>query len=759
MNLQKNGQKKNRMKIGLGMMVLILILSACNFGSFFNNDQNELSSTPTSFSNDVSEGNDGSDTFSQEGENVEPENIIETITVFRMDGTEEEIPITYTSSTDLLEAKISSGEWTEGEGLVLIIKYFFGEVAIEEYPEFEYVLEDNGTGILRLAHEYKSQNPDDTVIINELNRLISQMKPSDEVLDLISQSANTTSNVGLAKSAMLNMQASAENCANFQQLGFDPDHFNGEHCYLYEEAMVNGQTYRIYYPSWWQGDDTKKPLLDSSLLALIGSAATFSEFGNFYDINMIFSLSVYPELTNALGIQHPISGSETCPITFFNTIDGMSLENYEQTIAHEAFHCFQDWNTPTGDYDSNKWWLEGSAEYFSNVVYPLANYEHRFLNQFDLRSRNQSLQKMSYENFIFFQHAANTYGNQQVIELLRALGNASGSASALASFQDMSDTFFDFVYKYMSTGINDTGGSMIIKQPIAVTAIIPITDEGEETFSTDAFVASRYGMKYEQEKRFLQSPKPDENIKYSTVKSKERRDPSKWSDLPPELRSTCDEDLLYAMAVTTTETGGSLDFIAEIEKVEEAECDPCLLGVWEVNNSSFEEYIKRLLDSQGGLEEFPPGMELLLEVEGHYYVEFKVDRELFTRRDNFTIVTGAEGFPGFKTIIDSQGNGEYSTTDGERLSLYDVVDYVNQVEGSIDGMPINVTLTPGTGTYSMFGVSGSGPGYENDSDRDSVTSDYLCEEDILIIDDPEFGELLFDRVEEIIPTPVPTMSP
>jgi len=74
-------------------------------------------------------------------------------------------------------------------------------------------------------------------------------------------------------------------------------------------------------------------------------------------------------------------------------------------------------------------------------------------------------------------------------------------------------------------------------------------------------------------------------------------------------------------------------------------------------------------------------------------------------------------------------------------------------------MPINVNMTTGASTYSMFGASASGPGYENDSGQDNVTSDYICTEENLTINDPEFGELLYNLVEKIIPTPVPTMSP
>ncbi len=750
---------KNHLKIIPGMLIVVFVISACGFGSFLNNSEDTMDATPTTSSNNTSQNNNDPEIIQIEEELIESEQPPDTITVFRLDGTEDVIPLTYTSSTDLLEAKIASGEWTEGEGLVKLLKFFTGEIQSKEISEIDLVMEYNGTGIARWGQDYIADNNNDPELQAEIERLLSKIFPSEEILELISKPSDRTSQSGYGKTAMFNKQASSANCDNLADQGFDSDFYDGENCYLYDEANINGFSYRVYYPSNWQGDEERENLVDVAFKGLTESVVVFSDYGDMEDINMMFSLLPDTNNPTTLAFAQYVPKGTTCPLTYLPSSFIGNMEIFKQTIAHEVFHCFQYWNLVSPPFGSHSWWLEGSAEYFSNVVYPLTNDEHRFLDQFDVRSRNESLQQMKYENFIFFQHAANTYGNMQIIELLRSLGNGGGSASTLASFPEMNGTFFDFVFGYMSTGIKDTSGSMIKQQPIAVTAINPINDEGEETFSTSAFVATRYGMNYEKEKRFLQSPKPDDNVKYSTVKNKERQDPSKWSDLPPELRSTCEEDLMYALAVTTTDTGGSFDLIANVEKVEKAECDPCLLGVWEVDNDSFEEYIKRAVDSQGGLQDLPRGMELRLEIDGHYYVEFKENSEMLSRRDNFTITSGAVGFPGLNTIIDSQGNGEYSTSDGKQLSLYNLVDYVNLVEAYIDDMPINVNMTPGASTYSMFGASSSGPGYDNDSGEDNFSSPYVCDEDVLILDHPEFGELIFNRVEKILPTPVPTMSP
>jgi hypothetical protein len=749
---------KNHLKIIPGMLIVVFIISACGFGSFLNNSDDTMAATPTMSSNSSSQSNNDAGITQVEEEMDEQEQTPETITVFRVDGTEEVVPVYYTTSSDLLAAKIASGDWTEGEGLVKLLKFFTGEIQFEEISEMALVMEYNGSGIARWGQDYITDNNNNPELQAEITRLLSKIFPSEEILELISKPSGQASQSGNGKTAMLKKQANSASCANLANQGFDTDFIDGENCYLFEEANINGFSYRVYYPSLWQGDEEKENLVDNAFTGLIDSVVSFSDYGDMEDINMMFSLLPDTNNPRTLAFAQHVPKGTTCPLTYLPSSYIGSMDIFKQTIAHEVFHCFQFWNLVSPPFGSHSWWMEGSAEYFSNVVYPTVNDEHRFLEQFDTRSLYDSLQVMNYENFIFFQHAANTYGDFALIELMRSLGSSGGSASSLAEYQAMDTTFLEFVVAFMSTGIQDIDGSMIKVDEFQV-RFRQMEEKGEEKFSTKPFVANRYALKYEKEKRFLQTPDEEGNGKYSAVKNNERLDPSKWSALPPEVRSFCKDDLWYAMAVTTTDSNGSYEVIALIEEVEKAECDPCLLGVWEVDNTSFEEYIKRLLESQGGMEDLPPGMEFRIQIDGHYYVEFKEASEMLTRRDNFSITSGAIGYPGLTTIIDSQGSGLYTTDDGVILNLENVIDYVNKVEASMDGLPLTVNMAPGSGTYSMFGQSVSGPGYENDESLQSVSSNYVCDENILVIDHPEFGELLYNRVEKILPTPVPTMSP
>ncbi len=744
--------KKEHLRIIPGMMILIFILSACGFGSFLNND-GETDPTPTSNSKNGSDGNIEITSTPVVQEISEKKKPPETITVFRLDGSEEEIPLAYTSSTDLLEAKIASGEWTMDEGLVILLKLFTGEIEFEDVPGIEWVLELNGTGVVRKANEYLSneENP-------EIRRLLAKLFPTQEVLDVISQPADQTSHVGSAKIAMPIQQVSPQTCENMAENGFKVEFVEEGSCYIYAESMINGYSYRVYYPSYWQGDEEKEGLVSAAFQGLTDSVVVYTDLGRMENINMMFSLLPYPKSPETLAFQTYAPKGVICPLTLLPSASIGKTENFMQMIAHEVFHCFQDWNSVTVG-SSNEWWMEGSAEYFSNVVYPDVNFEHRFLSEFDSKSLFNSLMELSYENFIFFQHAANTYGNEAIISLQRSLGNANGTSSALAAYDNMDTTFQEFVVGYASIGIRDTDGSMIAPETISTKFYRLIDDEGDYKYSSKAFVATRILMKYKKEIRFLQEPKENQDGKYSTVNAKDRRDPLKWSALPPELRSTCKEDLKYLLVMTTTQSSGNYEFTAVVNKTEQAECDPCLLGVWQVDNDSFENYILGSMDSQGGVEGLPSGSELFFEIEGFYLMEFKEDGELLSRRDNFSITAGATGYPGFTTVIDSQGTGKYSTVDGKKLDLFEMDDYVNQAQGFMNGLPISVNLMPGGGSYNIFGQSASAPGYENSSEQDAMSANYVCNDETLTVTHPEYGDLLFNRVEKILPTPMPTLSP
>lgn len=692
---------------------------------------------------------------------IAPTPTVQTISVARLDGTVEEVPPPApTSFNSLLDAKIASGDWTEGDGLVTLLRLFTGETLLADVPEAADVVGIGGTGIVRRAQDYLVDETSDADNRAEIERLLAALLPTQETLDLISVSA---AEAALGKPDAVGKaaaQATDDSCQNLAAQSFNTTYFSGNPCYVYDEAQVNGHQYRVYYPTEWQGDDAKKSLIDAALFGLTDSASTFATFGTFEDVNLIFSLLPHPDDTdNAVtdAVQGYVTTGNACPLTMFPSSNESGSDFFKQVVAHEAFHCFQDWNFQTIPFGPNLWWLEGSAEYFSNVVYPTVNGEYGYLGQFDTASTTQSLLQMDYENFIFFQQMANELGEGGVIDLLDTLGKGGGTATALANYGDMARLFQEFVVAYMSEGIADTGGGMIRVANPNVVRVEPVDKEGEETFAVSAFVAARFRLVYEQERRFLEEGTGEGDGRHSMAEFALRQNLANWSDIPPEIRSSCREDTPYALVVTTIDDSRQFTFKATINEMEIAECDPCLLGTWDVDPDSFEAFIMRIFEQYGGGAGMPAGMSLSVAISGHDYIQFLEEGDMLTQREGFTIAFGTDGTPVITTIIDSQGSGKYSA-DGEAMTVSQLVDVVSRIRAEAGG--VSISQTPSAGTYSFFGNTAAGPGFGSPTDGPTSTAaQYVCNEETLTITQPELGELLFNRVEKILPTPVPTPSP
>lgn len=747
-------QNTAHFKMSLMLLVIVFLLSACNLGS--NPDQPpQVERTLTQASSSAELPENQSDASAPEAEvEPEPQPTAQMVSVLRMDGTTEEVPVTISGYKELLEEKISSGEWTEGEGLIQLLKLFTGEISLSDVPQASLVVTPEGTEITRWSRDFITDSSNGAAQIEEIKRQLGKLFPDQETLDRISQPGPLAARQSTAKNAMQAQQATVTACQDLALSGFDETYFDGSPCYVYDEAQFNGHRYRIYYPTDWQMQEDKKLVVDAGLLAMTDSAATFSNLGDFKDVNLIISLLPEPNHPNYEAVQAYTPKQGTCPVTLFPGAGQAGFDYFKQVIAHELFHCFQDWNYTTEPYEQHAWWIEGSAEYFSNVVYPKTDAEWSYIGGFNRDSLTKTLPEMSYGNFIFFQFAANRYGDPAIIDLLRMLGDTGGAADTLASYQAMEITFQDFVVAYMGKGIRDADGRIRQLSDVAVIRKVKVSEEVEEAFSVRALLAARYRIEYEKEKRFLQEPKIDGDGQYSIVKFDLRRDPANWSGLPPEIRSTCKDDVPYLLVVTTTDTSANYELKVVVNEMEKAECDPCLLGVWEVDNDSFEEFILGVMQSSG--EAMPS--DFVLEIDGHYYTEFNEDGEVLFRRDGLSIGIGADEAMVVTTIIDSQGSGIY-TADGEIMKVYQVTDYVNKLEAKLNGVPFSTSQTPGAGTATIFGQSSAIPGVENSNEAQESSGSYVCTEETLTINQDKYGELLFNRVEKIMPTPVPTVGP
>jgi hypothetical protein len=671
------------------------------------------------------------------------------------EGDEESGELPPLSFDRILQAGIEAGNWSEGEGIVQLLKYFVGEISADQIQDISKVEEQAGTGIVRLAGDYLESPDGDPKTQEELERLLRMIFPPQEVLDLISQKGGFVSSNKLASPSKPSLsqqdQAACQNLANQGYVGnVDP----GVLCFFYEEKEIDGNILRVYYPEFWSGDEEKEALIGNTLDALADAVITYSGFDalTIKNVNLLFS--ILPDgSTNGEQYYFDID-NQACPITMFpRAAQSYNLEQYKQIVAHEMFHCVQDWSfTNTKPYSIQKWWLEGSAHYFSNLVYPNANREWASLPWFDQDSVTQSIFQMTYENFVFFQYMGNKYSPEVLIDILdrlSAYGEHDGQRAALAAVQGMEGNFNQFVVEYLSIGVLDSGGGRITTDPAKTTGTKPIKDKGEVQFTTGAFIATRYYADYEKEKRFLQSPIEEGNGSFSSVEYDLKKVINAWSSLPPEVRSKCKENIRYLFVVTTTNEG-YYTHSANVNEAEKAECDPCLLGTWDVDPESYKAFMERIMAQAD-----TGGMAINLGIGGHQYLQFVVDGKVYSQREDFSIRINDQ----LTTIINGSGSGSYSAN-GKEMTVSNFLDVTESVGLDVGDGQITYSTDGSQANFSIFGMDYSsptiGPGLNEGNTPQTRSVEYVCEKDTLTITMPDFGDLLLNRVDKILPTPIPT---
>ena len=290
-------------------------------------------------------------------------------------------------------------------------------------------------------------------------------------------------------------------------------------------------------------------------------------------------------------------GTEACPVIIYPTAFAMEPDDYKQSIAHAVFHCYQAQNLNgqllgTGIRQEQKWWSEGTAEYFSNLVYPTVNYEHRFAPPFSSRSTDTSLIYLSHETFAFFQFMGDRIGAKALIDMLHQMPTTptySAQTAALAAVPGIDAAFEEFVRTVMDNSLKDTDLTLI---PLTAryTEEVAFSDLTSKVFSSQLpFVVSRYKLTFAGEREYELFIESNAAL-YETGAHLEGTK-GNWASIPTTVGG-CDE-LAYLLYVITA-APGDLEVTETVTTttVTETFCDRCLVGSWEATNESMKAFMQ-----------------------------------------------------------------------------------------------------------------------------------------------------------------------
>jgi hypothetical protein len=522
------------------------------------------------------------------------------------------------SLVEAIAAGVESGAWTESEGIVTGLRYLVGEVSPEDAFGETPLLNGEGTGAIRVAQHYLA-DASHVEGRDEIERLLAILVPSRETLDRFAQPAMSSLNApGLALTASRPVGDRAE-CQTLWASGFaSPLPLV---CLEYEELALAGETYRVYYPSYWTADHPGRSLLDPAFEALESSVRRFNGYGPqpvistdivFTDLDALVRSRTPGEWLRdpsiyAAADRPPDPADAHCPVGIFPAAVDQAADSvgaFQQTIAHELFHCYQYTNLKdeeAGPAESaNEWWVEGSAEFFGSIVYPDVNDEFQYLPGFESRSSTRSLLSWSYHAYPFFLYMAvqEGLGEEGVVDLLRAMpeaGGEDGQQEALAGFPGIQEAFHEFGRAFLDRQLQDYGGGLLPVNPAEGAVATFGRGEGEGFFPTDVFRLKRYRLNFNEDTRFTVSKMIEGEGKHgarpiSAVGS--------WGEVPIELNTACGEGQ-FLLLVTSANPPGGEDLSMAVttlgeEVEEELPCDECVVGTWVLDNSTYLSHMGRL---------------------------------------------------------------------------------------------------------------------------------------------------------------------
>ena len=375
-----------------------------------------------------------------------------------------------------LLAKEDAGEWTRGEGLTATLALFEGTASADEVLRHAEVQQRETTGILRMAHEFIDSEQGDEETVSEIARLTDVLEYSDVELELMAgiRSRAIASIGGLSASGHV---GPTELCQRFHHGWVGP---GVGPCLEWRPANVPGEgltegKYRVFIPAPsvpQEGWSTKD--YDNALTALEWSARWFERdgvtaaraagaVGRMPAVDLIFSVSAgSPALAQASAAE-----GKTCAVVLYPVMQTVSANEFQQTIAHELGHCFQQENFPAQNrvaYDIVDWREEGLAEYLSNAIYPQNNVEWAFWwGDGESITSKKTIVDLSYGNFLFFQYLEKPFGLAGIMSLVNSLpttraSGLSDQANAIVTFGDMKTLLHEYGQAMVDGSVADSGG-------------------------------------------------------------------------------------------------------------------------------------------------------------------------------------------------------------------------------------------------------------------------------------------------------------
>lgn len=420
----------------------------------------------------------------------------------------------------------------------------------------------------------------------------------------------------------------AFNCKDLYVKGYPDERFPaGLECSLAKKVEVDGVTVSVYH--YTKGfpispDDT-------------GFAyRAMQVYADVHNTLMFINGDLYPKLSfdglTFIFTDHPPEGievakvrighyqdGEQCPvIVYASAFRKKSPDEQKQMLAHEIFHCIQDklWlDKKLGMGKLDDWWSEGTAVWFSNLVYPSNNQEFAYN---DFYNGDESLVEQSawpYSAYLFFQSLSQSWlGVQGVLDLIKDIpgsGTYKDQEMAVINRPSSELIFHTFAEELTSFRIKDFDGNYM-KTTMASEPTQEEVTEGEQLID---WTLDPLKIQITELKLPAHSIVYVENVSesYKNPISVRANSSGLWDILMPNypmsVDTTCKKGPRWINLLSSyagkNDSGVPENFQVKV-KARKAECkciekelfDPCLYGTYEIDPKSIDNMFKRIFQDK-----------------------------------------------------------------------------------------------------------------------------------------------------------------
>lgn len=502
------------------------------------------------------------------------------------------------SYADNLTSRVEDGEWRLEEGLLATMKLLVGEADAGDVLRHGDVYEDELTGVFRMVRSYLADGPDAETKA-ELDRLMRRLTWTDEQLERMTGSGADAGRRLLVSNAPVAYQDDGvTDCSEF----FEASGIVGVgDCLAAESREIGSGTYTVYHPAPSMpaaGWESHHPTWVLDAVADTWAAYDERSLGALPSATIVLSVEAkhvrkQSGVDPGLGIAgvDPVP-DPPCRMILYTGMLSLSQADFQQVIAHEMAHCFQDATWPEHtklDYPVIKWWIEGQAEYLSNVVYPDNNLEQDRLEYSNLAQYELSttLFDRAYSNFIFFQHLANRRGDHGMFGVIAALPTEDGTGRAeqeqhLARIVDAA-AFHEFVQHVTDMEVIDSDGWPIDYEMTEQNRpTVELTSPAQPLFNPElppfgvfrrlvAVATGDQACLIDSEDRVLARARPEP--------------PAPWELLPPLLPANDEAPTRIVLVATSVEDGSYQLDADSVHSMDQASGGD-VIGKWILHNGS-----------------------------------------------------------------------------------------------------------------------------------------------------------------------------